>query len=121
MLSASYGRVILPLLEFYYFSLQLWLAEEHPLFAVYEKITHYDIKVSLRPHRLLPRSTFLVACFTHCGHSGQNQDAGRSGILCPEEGGPWRQSGFVVWFFEIICIFAQNYRKGRKHDGVASN
>ena len=46
----------------------------------------------IRPHRLFPRSPFLVACLTHRGHSGQNQDAGRSGILCPEACGPWRQA-----------------------------
>ena len=50
-------------LELHHPALQLWLGvvDGHPLFAVHEKITHHDIEVSLRPHRLLPRSTFLVA------------------------------------------------------------
>ena len=53
---------------------------------------HYDLEVSLRPHRLLPRSPFLVARLTHRGHSGESEDAGWSGILCPEAGGPRRQA-----------------------------
>lgn len=53
---------------------------------------HYDLEVSLRPHCLFPRSLFLVARLTHRGHFSENKDAGWSGILCPEAGGPRRQA-----------------------------